>query len=42
MPLAWVLCRFLAAEGVWHAFWITEVLAAVISAVVYRKSVKLS
>ena len=42
MPLAWVLCRFLGADGVWHAFWITEALVAVISLVVYRKSVKLS
>lgn len=42
MPLAWVLCRFLGADGVWHAFWITEVLVAAISLVVYRKSVKLS
>ncbi|WP_345941876.1 hypothetical protein, partial [Gemmiger formicilis] len=28
-------------SGVWHAFWTTEVIAAAISMVVYRKSVKL-
>ena len=36
MPLAALLCRSLGADGVWHAFWITEVLAAVVSGVVYR------
>ena len=29
MPLAAVLCHFLGANGVWHAFWITEVLSAI-------------
>ena len=41
MPLAWILCRLMGPTGVWHAFWITEVIAAGISAAVYRKSVKL-
>ena len=41
MPLAWILCRCLGPAGVWHAFWITEVISAVISVVVYRRSVKL-
>ena len=39
MPLAWLLCRQLGPTGVWHAFWITEVLSAVIAFAVYRKSV---
>ena len=39
MPLAALLCRSLGADGVWHAFWITEVLAAVVSGVVYRRAV---
>ena len=39
MPLAWLLCRQLGPTGVWHAFWVTEVLAAVIAFAVYRKSV---
>lgn len=42
MPLAWILCRVMGPTGVWHAFWITEVIAAVISVAVYRRSVKLS
>lgn len=41
MPLAWILCRLMGPTGVWHAFWTTEVIAAAISMVVYRKSVKL-
>ena len=38
MPLAWLLCRQLGPTGVWHAFWVTEVLSAVIAFAVYRKS----
>ena len=41
MPLAWLLCRILGPVGVWHAFWLTELFSAIISVVVYRKSVKL-
>ena len=39
MPLAWLLCRQLGPTGVWHAFWVTEVLSAVIAFAVYQKSV---
>ena len=39
MPLAALLCRRLGADGVWHAFWVTEVLAAAVSGIVYRKAV---
>ena len=39
MPLAAVLCRFLGANGVWHAFWVTEVLSALVAYPVYRKAV---
>ena len=42
MPLAWLLCRIMGPTGVWHAFWLTEVVAAMISVAVYKKSVKLS
>ena len=42
MPLAWLLCRAMGPTGVWHAFWVTEVIAAAVSVAVYRKSVKLS
>ena len=31
MPLAALLCNWLGADGAWHAFWLTEVLAAVVS-----------
>ena len=39
MPLAAVLCHFLGANGVWHAFWITEVLSALVAYPVYRRAV---
>ena len=39
MPLAWLLCRALGPTGVWHAFWITEVLSAMIAYGVYHKAV---
>ena len=39
MPLAFVLCRAFGPVGVWHAFWMTEVLSAIVAAVVYKKSV---
>ena len=41
MPLAWALCRVLGANGIWNAFWVTEVITAVIALGVYHKSVKL-
>lgn len=41
MPLAWILCRFIGPTGVWHAFWMTEVISAGISLIVYFRSVKL-
>ena len=39
MPLAWLLCRQLGPTGVWHAFWATEVLSAIIAFAVYRRGV---
>ena len=39
MPLAWLLCHFFGPTGVWHAFWITEFLSAVIAYAVYHKAV---
>ena len=39
VTLAAVLCHFLGANGVWHAFWITEVLSAIVAYPVYRKAV---
>lgn len=40
IPSAFLLCRILGAAGVWHAFWITETVTAVIAAGIYRKTVK--
>ena len=40
IPAAFVLSRFLGAAGVWHAFWITEALTAVVAAFVYRQASK--
>ena len=39
LPLAWGLCRLLGPDGVWHAFWLTEAVTAVVSLVVYRHSI---
>ena len=39
MPLAWVLCRALGPDGVWHAFWITEVLSALVAYPIDHKTV---
>ncbi|MCD8126965.1 MAG: MATE family efflux transporter [Clostridiales bacterium] len=41
LPVAFLLCRLWGPEGVWHAFWVTELVAAVAAALVYRKSVRL-
>lgn len=38
LPLAWVFSRFWGADGVWHAFWVTEVLTAVLSWFIYRRA----
>lgn len=35
IPLAWILSRFLQAEGVWHSFWITEAVTAAFSYLIY-------
>lgn len=40
MPLAFILCKVLGPDGVWHAFWITEVLSAAVAYVVYRRAVR--
>ena len=36
IPLAFVLSRILGPVGVWHAFWVTEVITAWVALVVYR------
>lgn len=40
IPSAFVLSKFFGAIGVWHAFWVAELLTAIISIFVYKKSVK--
>lgn len=40
IPAAFFLAKAVGPSGVWHAFWIAEVLTAVIAFYVYRKSVK--
>lgn len=37
IPAAFILSRFLGAAGVWHAFWITELTAAIVSYFIFRK-----
>lgn len=37
IPLAFVLSKLVGVEGVWHAFWTTEVLACAVSYFLYRK-----
>ena len=39
IPAAFVLCRIFGPVGVWHAFWITEAVTAVIAAYVYHRAV---
>lgn len=39
IPLAFVLSRVFGPSGVWHAFWITEAVTAVLSFFIYRKAV---
>ena len=33
LPLAFLLSQMMGAAGVWNAFWVTEVIAAVLAAV---------
>jgi putative MATE family efflux protein len=39
LPLAFVLSRFWGATGVWHAFWITEIISALISWSLYKREI---
>ena len=38
VPLAFVLRRFIGANGVWHSFWITETVTAFVAYGIYRKA----
>lgn len=37
IPIAFLLSKCMGVNGVWHAFWITEILACVVSYLLYRK-----
>ena len=39
IPVAFILSRFFGVYGVWNAFWVSEVVAAIISVIVYRRCV---
>ena len=39
LPLAFILSKILGAAGVWHAFWITEVVVAGICYVICKKEI---
>lgn len=38
VPAAFLLSRLIGPTGVWHAFWIAEAVAAVISLIIYRRT----
>lgn len=40
IPVAFILSQIFGAEGVWYAFGVAELLTAVISYIVYKKSVR--
>jgi putative MATE family efflux protein len=40
IPIAFILSRVIGASGVWHAFWITELIVAGISYLLYIKAFK--
>ena len=42
IPAAFLLSRFLGAEGVWNAFWVTEAVSAVAAWAVYRRTLQKS
>ena len=41
LPAAFLLSRLFGAVGVWHAFWVAELLTAVVSVFVYRGALKI-
>ena len=41
IPAAFLLSRLFGAVGVWHAFWVSEAAGAVLSLLIYRRSVRL-
>ena len=37
LPIAVVLCRIMGANGVWHAFWVTEFISAGVALVAWKR-----
>ena len=37
IPAAWLLSKYFGAQGVWHAFWIAELLTAIAAQLVYKR-----
>ena len=42
IPAAFLLCRLMGPTGVWHAFWVTEVVTALAAGWVYRQTMRRS
>ena len=42
LPAAFILSRLIGPSGVWHAFWATELITAVVAFAVYRRAAVLS
>ena len=38
LPLAFAFSRLWGADGVWHAFWVTEFITAGIAWLIYRRA----
>ena len=37
IPAAWLLSRSFGAQGVWHAFWLAELITAAAAQLVYKR-----
>ncbi len=37
IPAAWLLSKWLGAPGVWHAFWLAELLTAAAAQIIYKR-----
>lgn len=37
LPIAVVLCKIMGANGVWHAFWVTEFISAGVALVAWKR-----
>lgn len=42
IPAAFLLCRLMGPTGVWHAFWVTEVVTALAAGWIYRQTMRRS